>query len=87
MLPKQPCPGLCICEIFTWKAKLLTPATRRASLPVHACPEAALGATALLSPEAAMLGWAYALSFLHIHPGVISRPRLRARACMGTTAE
>ena len=58
MPPKQPCPGLFIGEFFTWKAKLLTPATRRASLPVHAWPEAALGATALLSPEAAMLGWA-----------------------------
>ena len=42
------------------------PATRRVSLPVHAWPEDALGATALLCPDVAMLGWACALSILRV---------------------
>ncbi len=50
----------------TWKAKLLMPATKRVSLPEQAWPETALGATALLCPELAMLGWAYAFSALHV---------------------
>ncbi len=42
------------------------PATKRVSLPEQAWPETALGATALLCPEVAMLGWAYALSALYV---------------------
>ena len=48
------------------------PATRRVSLPVHAWPETALGAAALLCPDVTMLGWAYALSILHVSQRVLN---------------
>ena len=73
----------------TWKAKLLMPATKRVSLPEQACPETALGATALLCPEVLMLGWTYALSALHDASASQQDERSRVRhawlgVCMGT---